>query len=113
MASQPTPSRAVVKGNHFQPTLECHWVPNQYHSQHPCHGKTGASSGLEQVSRGMQIEHGMEWDDAEMGVDAPYQSAKAGTLNQGSTTDGVPVCEILCVSVCVHVCVCLPKLPWR
>ena len=48
-----------------------------------------------------------------MGVDAPYQSAKAGTLNQGSTTDGVPVCEILCVSVCVHVCVCLPKLPWR
>ena len=60
MASQPTPSREMVKGNHFQQTLESHWVPNQYQSQHPCHGKTGACSDLEQVSRGMQIEHGME-----------------------------------------------------
>ena len=63
--------------------------------------------------RGVQIEHGMEREDAEMGVLATYLSSKAGTLNQGSTTDRMPVCKILCVSVCVHVCVYLPKLPWR
>ena len=42
-----------------------------------------------------------------MGAPATYQSSKAGTLNQGSATDSMPVCKILCVSVCVCMCVCV------